>query len=460
MQEIQIHFKDQFQSSMKILKYRTGKNLAPSGRTTASSALFFTVFPILLLTAILINSQIVHAAAIGVSKGELRFLNVLRNGYAEDRVYVSTDSADNLSIYVEFRGRTADWLSVKESEELWINRDRGQWLTIVAQPPGDLANGIYEGIVRVRTSPLPRATDGRLGTNIVASFAIQSVLQISDDQITACTPGGFGLADTEEGRPIELRVIITNGGNIRIRPTVVLEFYDNQRKNLITRKEVMLPAEVLPTSTQRFFITIPDLTLPIGQYWVDTSIPLCGKPPQELELSIFERGGISDRGELLRLEHPYVANTSDIVTIRAIFKNIGSRIVTAKFKGTINRDNAIVKIIDTDSVDVEPGNTIPIETFFQPDNPGPHEIVGRVLYNNKYTREKQSVMHINPSDQFMEEYLERQRITYQSFIPLLVLIILILIFLILIRKKKKKIRQHEHRIVREKRVHHKKLHDW
>lgn len=435
------------------VRHNTDKPLVSTRLTLLLSMIFLSCI-------VLANAASVNAAALGVSKGEIQFLNVLKNGYAQDTFYVTTDSEDNLSVIIEFRGRPADWLSLETEGDLWMTKDRGQWVTVAIRPPADTPNGIYEGMIRVKTSPISTPTEGRLGSSIVASFALRTVVGVVGDEITACTQGGFGMPDTEEGQPIELKVILTNNGNVQIQPVVTLDIWDAARQNLIQTKEVRIPESILPTSTGKFFIRITDLALPVGQYWVDADIPLCNGDPVELELNVLEKGGVTDRGELLRIENPWVVNTSDIVNIRAIFKNTGERLVSAKFKGTINKDNAVVKVVDSDTLDVEPGVTMPIDIFFEPEDPGRYEIIGRVLYNNKYTREKSAILNVNPSDEYVEEAKRQRRITYLSFIPLIVLMIVILVLLILIKKKRRQHKHNQHKITRQKRHHKKKLHDW
>ena len=100
-------------------------------------------------------------------------------------------------------------------------------------------------------------------------------------------------------------------------------------------------------------------------------------------------------------------------------------------------DGNIEKIIDTDSVDVLTKETAEIITYFQPEKPGRYEISGRILYNNKMSFEKGSIMVVLPSPEYEEEMKKRGRISYKSFIPFVILII-IFIFLIMIKRKRGK----------------------
>ena len=54
--------------------------------------------------------------------------------------------------------------------------------------------------------------------------------------------------------------------------------------------------------------------------------------------------------------------------------------------------SSIEKVIDTDTYNVPPGQTARIETFFNPTEPGQYVVAGRVLYNNKLTFQKSTII--------------------------------------------------------------------
>jgi hypothetical protein len=107
--------------------------------------------------------------------------------------------------------------------------------------------------------------------------------------------------------------------------------------------------------------------------------------------------------------------------------------VSAKFKGTINSGDEIFKIIDTDSVDVAPGEITKIRTYFNPLQEGQYMVTGRVLYNKKLTFEKSSVINVNPYGK-----PAGGAVGVGSVILLMVIIIIILLLIILIVKRGRK----------------------
>ena len=145
---------------------------------------------------------------------------------------------------------------------------------------------------------------------------------------------------------------------------------------------------------------------------------------------ILEKGGITDRGNLVRIENEIWAVTGEIMPITAVFKNTGPRTVSARFKGEITYNGKVVKIIDTDILDAEPGEVVQLQTFFKPTKAGQYSINGRVHFNNKLTTEKGSIINVNQGDG-----ISLSGINYFWYLAV-ILIIVIFSMLILIKKKK------------------------
>ncbi|MFH1916356.1 MAG: hypothetical protein ABIJ21_03770 [Nanoarchaeota archaeon] len=379
----------------------------------------------------------VEGTAIGVSKALIHIDDVLKNGYAEEQVYVSTDSVENLSLVYEAEGEIKPWISVKEEGELYISRDHGQWVTFVVSPPADVANGMYTGLIRVRTGVLSTDIKGRIGSTIIVSFAIQTEIGITGQELISCIPGGFRIPDTEEGKPVEFRFSVLNQGNVRITPEAKLDFWDREHAVKVASVTVT-GEEVLPTISVDTFQAIPGLELSKGQYFVNVTVPLCAQPAEEITFEVLEKGGISDRGDLMRIENQYYGRVGQITPIKAIFKNSGERAVSAKFKGTIRSANVVVKLIETDNLDVLPGEIVDFESFFTPEKEGKYEIFGRVLYNNKLTFEKASLLEAFPADVGLEKEVERRRISSWSFVPIIIVLVAIMLLVVLIKRKRKK----------------------
>ena len=391
----------------------------------------------LILVVIVINIlfvQIVWGVSIGVSPGRIKFDNMLKDGYAEQTVTVSTSIDEIVTGHYEIKGEIADWIQFEPNEESFsMSKSEPYKVKIIATPPGDVAVGTYGGTITFVTDHLGSVSTG-MGSVVRAAVISRTEIIITDKQIVGCRVGGVDIEDVEEGFPIELKFTFQNMGNVRLRPVVSVDIWDQMQKNLVLSKE-FVGEEALPTTKKVYVFTIDD-ELEIGQYWVDVVIRSQDENNEEclthqlLTFSVFERGAIVDNGVLEKVFGKVWAFVGEIIPITATFRNTGERSVDAKFTGKVVLDDKIVELLESDELRVAPGDSIELESFFNPNNPGRYVVTGRVLYNNKLTFEKGTIVNVRAP-------LEFDGI---KVLPVLVYVIIrvIIVFLIYrIRKERK-----------------------
>jgi hypothetical protein len=399
------------------------------------------IFAAFLVCAILlISSCFVEATVIGANKGIVNFRNVLKSGYAQELVTLTTDTDFNLSITYKPEGEIAEWIRLEPSTQpFFISKNNPYTVAVVVEPPADARNQHYDGSVRFVTGALA-GPEGQFGTAVRAAINTRIGLDITGQEIVSCGAAGYELNDVEEGYPIEFYAVVTNTGNVRIRPDFVLEFWNQDQTVLVRTFNLTSNESILPTVQQRIFFSFTQ-SLPIGQYWVKVRTPVCGDAGSAfLTMSVIERGGVSDKGELINIENSAWAKVGDIVPIDAVFRNLGSRVVSVKFQGTITSGENIFKVIDTDPLDVMPGETVSLRTYFNPVQEGQYVISGRVLYNKKLTFDRSSILNVNPTGKPPGGGVGLSSFT----IIIIVVLVVILILVFLIIRKKKRLR-HGHR---------------
>jgi hypothetical protein len=393
---------------------------------------------LMLLTAVILILSANDSAAVGLSvtKASMNFDGVLKGGYAEDIVYVGTDSDFDIPLSYETIGDVGPWIQFdpdlnSSNITVFINKDSVQALKIIIQPPEDTATGNYTGGVRIITGTINRP-EGPYGSQLQAAFLIRIRVEVTGEERLSCNIGGVNIRDTEIGAPLEFSMTVANNGNVRIRPSASIDFWNQDQTRIVSTKTSNFNnLEVLPT-TSRVMSSVFENTLRIGQYWAYITVQPCDRS-QLVSFSVVEKGAIIDSGDLIRIENKPWASIGEIVPITAFFRNTGPRIVSAKFKGVILRDNSLVENIDSDFYDVQPGEIINITEYFTPKKLGQYYISGRILYNNKLTFEKSSILNVN-------EGVESQgfNLTY----ALIIIIVAIVILLLLIIRKKKREMHH------------------
>lgn len=107
---------------------------------------------------------------------------------------------------------------------------------------------------------------------------------------------------------------------------------------------------------------------------------------------IVEKGAIADSGELIGIRTNEIVRKKETSPVLPVFRNNGNRKVVAQFKGEIRNlgTDKIEKILESDKLEVGPGESIEFPLYFEAEKTGEYQISGRVVYNNKITFNEQS----------------------------------------------------------------------
>jgi hypothetical protein len=380
-----------------------------------------------MLLALLLFASQAHAVAIGVNRAGLEFTDILRGGYAEETIMVTTDSETMVSGEVMVQGEAGEWLNY--TKEFNFSASQPYALVVNVQPPMDTQLQNYAVNLSVITGEIARSEGGRMGTSTRASFRIPILIKMTGTERLACTAGGLDISDTEIGQESQMRLSILNRGNVRINPEITWEIYDQSRSKLVAQKTIDFGDRILPTVTSKATRTTV-FDLPVGQYWAAIKIPMC-EFTNLVTFDVLEPGAIKDDGEFLRIDAPSWSNTGDIIPINAVFRNRGARGVRASFRGTITsvETEEVVKVIKTDEYLVEPGQTAELQTFFNPTIAGKYAVSGKVYYNSKLTVGRSTLMNVNGAT-------GKTVSTSRAIVILIVLAIIVLTLLILIKRRR------------------------
>jgi len=171
----------------------------------SSSKLFFGVkiFSYLIFSIILysvFSSVLVQAVGISVTKAVIDYKDVLKGGYAEDVLYVSTDAPYNIPISYELLGDIKDWINISPdlnslNTTIFINNTNYQPVKISISPPIDTPIGNYTGTVRLITGTLNKP-GGQYGSQMQAAFMIRVTVTVTGTQFLSCNGGGIVIKDT------------------------------------------------------------------------------------------------------------------------------------------------------------------------------------------------------------------------------------------------------------------------
>ncbi len=380
------------------------------------------IFVIIASVILLVLSS--FCSAIGVSPGKIVFENMTRAGYAEQEVLIS--AFQNQNTYLFYKAVNHNWISMSfESSVVSLNNPVKA--KVIVNLPEDISNGIYNEKIILQGSPAPFFGEGK-SSSIVMAVTIDVVIEVMGSELVSCTVGGVSIPDTEINHPIELSSSIKNTGNVNLNPEIIITIL-NQKE--IISKESFNIGDILSTTTKNSIKQI-QTNLAIGQYWAEINIPVCGFTISKT-FEIVEKGTIVDKGEFMKINLLNSSKIGDITPVQAFFKNTGERVVTAKFIGEVIVDGQIVYIIETDSIDISPGEIQTIDAYFAPTFAGQYQVKGRVVYNNKLSYEKEGQITVVSTDSINKTV----KMNFEFIIIIFIVITIVLLSFIITKKKKK-----------------------
>ena len=339
----------------------------------------------------------VFSVGIGISPGNVGFNDLLKNGYAQRTVKISTNSEEVIFGHFKVSGEITEWLTFEPNTTSFnISVGNPYSLKIIIKVPSDARSDFYSGKLDFITDGIG-SPSGRAGGFVRAGVSLLLSAEVTDEEIRKCRAGAFNVKDTEiDLSSIELLYTIANDGNVRISPLVEINVWDQFQENKVLSTEFYNP-EILPTVETELVRKISSNDLELGQYWVEVSISECDIS-KLLSFNVYEKGTIVDKGVFERLSNDVWTYTGDPVEIIATFRNSGPRIVTAKFKGTVKYGGKVMEVIESDEFDVESSKVMDISSYFTPLIPGRYVVSGRIIYNKKLTFEKGNIINVTDKE--------------------------------------------------------------
>ncbi|MFH0978202.1 MAG: hypothetical protein V1837_02760 [Candidatus Woesearchaeota archaeon] len=385
-------------------------------------------FALCSLIFLLLLLETASAVNIGISPGAVAFNKMLRAGYAQRTVTISTSVTEPLTAHCELYGEIKDWLEVDSNiTEFTFSAGSPHRMKVIVQPPDNAQAGNYTGSIRIVTDKLGSLGSGT-GSVVKAAVSLQIKVEITGQEILSCRAGGFYIPSAEVGFPLMFSYTVANDGNVWLRPHIEIDIWDQAQEELLLSQEFNNDM-VRQTEEQRFTNQI-SASLPVGQYWAQVRAIECGASDL-LTFSVLEKGAIADEAELLDIKAKPWVSLGEIVPINAIFRNTGSRTVFATFKGKVSLDDQVIQLLQSAEIQVMPNENVNFTLYFTPKQQGKFIVTGRVQYNRKLTFEKGTVINVLPGKE-LPSVVEGLRI-----VPLIVFVILLLFIIILLSKIRK-----------------------
>ena len=204
--------------------------------------LFFILLFILVLST-------VHASVIGVSPSIIQFNKMIKNGYAQAEVVVSTSFTQDIRGRIQPEGDIAQWVTYSPKDSKYVFSQKKPYVfNLIIQPPQDTPSGNYTGQIKFTTEELASVSEGA-GSSVIAQVIMLVYVEVVGDEIIACRAGAISTGNAEEGEPILIRATVKNDGNVRLRPEFIIQIYDQFETRILSTSS-FLGSQILPTTSK------------------------------------------------------------------------------------------------------------------------------------------------------------------------------------------------------------------
>jgi len=342
----------------------------------------------------------VSSAGIGLSPVSVRFEDVLKDGYAEKSVLLSTSSTEPIECIVTATGPAREWFNYSTEKRFTLNPRSHQPLKIMVSPPSDTPNGVYEGYISVVILPKTSPDEG-VGSAVSTGVSLKYYIEVSDVEKREYVISDTSVRDTEEKMPIEFSTVAENIGNVLLRPKIHIDISDAEGGGVVKSIDYS-DSVILPTTRQTIAIKVSPNDLPIGKYtakfiaYLDQELV----SEQELGFEVLEKGSLRIQGRLEQVSLNKIwVYAGEIVEITASFQNDGVLSTSAVFKGKATMDDEVVALIESDEVDVPAGERANLTAHFTPKRTGRYVISGKAYFTKKITSEKSTILNVIEKDE-------------------------------------------------------------
>jgi len=134
-----------------------------------------------------------YAISIGISPGRVAFDNLLRDGYAERTVRLTTNSPEELTAHFEVSGEISEWLKFEPNNASFsLSSANPYTLKVIIIPPNDTRSDSYSGKINFVTDRFG-SSQGRAGSLIKAAVTLTLSAVVTDIETRECRAGAFNI---------------------------------------------------------------------------------------------------------------------------------------------------------------------------------------------------------------------------------------------------------------------------
>ncbi len=318
--------------------------------------------PIFCVTAAIVGpgaaavaSQPDLAPSVGAYPTVIRFDQALRGDQYQDTFGVINSTGSGQTFTFGLAGTTAPWVHVVSSgdhdmgiRKVWAaSGPRPKTAVLELQVPANLPNGIYKGELTIASAPPKVTKNGQ--TPVGLGAAIEVVVNVTGTEVVA---GNLVNAYTtypkvEVGSPLNVFVVLKNGGNVAEQPGFALEVTKAHGKSAQYNWQGTTGSALLPNQTAVYEVAWPGAsteTQTLGDYSATVKVAFGDKHigTADLDFQLVPYGSLHHGGKLLDLKLSNQPHKGYSAEVQAQVKSTGEVQQQTSFVGQLYLNGQLV----------------------------------------------------------------------------------------------------------------------
>lgn len=351
--------------------------------------------------------QTASAEGIGYFPSEVTVTDGLRGQRYTTGSVIINQTADRRYFRLSGTGDIGPWLTFSDEKapdktgtEFIAEPNSQLRLNVYVAIPSTTSNGAYKGEILMENYKI----EGKQ-SDFVQAFRQGVSVSVSGTQKLALRIGSPISGDVEVGKILRIQSQVGNESNIEITPSAAVTIQPRTADGTIADQVVgraRADGDKIPAGKEGVVLTSWDTVgQPVGKYRATISISTQGQEfgVRTLDFEIVPAGSLARGGSIAQMQLVGNPPVGTIARVDVTFQNKGQAEATAKFKGEVYLDGAIVS--ETESkVDAtaSPGQSAVVSTFFPVNKAGKYTLRGRIQYEGNSTDEAVLEFQVGSTD--------------------------------------------------------------
>ena len=338
-----------------------------------------------------------YALGAAMAPATMEITDTLRGGEYLRSITVFNPSTPDCMYNLRTAGVAAKWLSLLDFDtrepiqQVLVPAQRSVNVVVKLNIPPEAANGNYTATIYAETAPVD--VSGGSGVSAIMQAESDVTIGVTGTQKIEGSAGSITVHDTEVGSPAHFIVNFSNSGNVVASPTI------NCRINMGESQVGEInnnTTPVNPGEQGNIGLDWDTNGVKTGDYTAEVAVSLNGNllKTQKVSFKVTPIGTLTANGELTEMRSAGQATLGQMTKLLALFKNTGEADTKAKLTIEVNKDGALVDVLESDEVLVPVGKTGSLTAYFKPAENGSYTLNGVVNYSGKQTNTMQLILNV------------------------------------------------------------------